>query len=93
MGDSERESFVAECFWPDVHDVDLATLDERIERVIAELGADRGVSYSGSLLLRQDEVVLCQFEGQADTVRDVAERAGVPFERILATAQSPWTVS
>ena len=90
---SERESFVAECFWPGVHDADLATLDGRIARVIADLGGDRTVQYRGSLLLRQDEVVLCQFEGHADTVRHVAERADIPFERILVAAHSPWRIS
>lgn len=39
----------------------------------------------------EDEVVLCRFEGAADAVREVAERARVPFDRILATAGSPWT--
>jgi hypothetical protein len=93
MVESEQESFIAECFWPGVRDADLATLDGRIGRVIAELGPNRSVRYHGSLLLRQDEVVLCQFEGHADTIRDVAERAAVPFERILAAAHSPWSLS
>jgi hypothetical protein len=43
--------------------------------------------------LREDEVVLCQFEGRAESVRDVAERAEIPFERILATAHSPWQLA
>lgn len=86
--EGERESFVAECYWPDVDDADLATLDRRIDRVIAELGSDRAVRYLGSILLREDEVVLCQFEGPADRVRDVVELAEVPFERILATAST-----
>ena len=60
----------------------------RIDRVIAELAPDRAVRYLGSILLRDDEVVLCQFEGPAGSVRDVAELAEVPFERILATASS-----
>ena len=91
--EGERESFVAECYWPDVDDADLATLDRRIEHVIAELAPQRAVRYLGSILLREDEVVLCQFEGTADSVRDVAELAEVPFERILATAHSPWPLS
>ena len=39
---------------------------------------------------REDEVVLCQFDGTPETVRAVAERAQVPFERILQAARSPW---
>ena len=91
--EGERESFVVECYWPDVDDAELATLDRRIDRVIAELGPDRAVRYLGSILLREDEVVLCQFEGSADSVRDVAELAEVPFERILATSHSPWPLT
>jgi hypothetical protein len=83
------ESFVAECLWPDVQEADLVALDRRVERVAAEL-APRGVRYLGSILLREDEVVLCQFEGAADAVREIADRAQIPFERILTAGHSPW---
>jgi hypothetical protein len=36
------------------------------------------------VLIREDEVVLCHFEGTADAIRRVAERAQVPYERLLA---------
>ena len=52
--------------------------------------AGQPVRYLGSLLICEDEVVLCLFEGDAEAVRRVAEQAAIPFERILATAQSPW---
>jgi hypothetical protein len=93
MVEFKRESFVAECFWPDVGDADLVALDRRIERVIAELATERAVRYLGSILMREDEVVLCQFEGPAESVRAVAEQAEIPFERILATVHSPWPLS
>jgi hypothetical protein len=93
MVDCAGGSFVAECFWPDVADSDLADLDRRIEWVIGELAGTGAVRYLGSILLREDEVVLCLFEGPANTVRDIAERADVPFERILASAHSPWPFS
>ncbi|HZT85090.1 MAG TPA: hypothetical protein VE984_06670 [Gaiellaceae bacterium] len=76
-------SFVAECYWPDVHDEDVRTLDRRIT---ASLKGD--VRYLGSVLIRQDEVVLCHFEGSADAIRRVADEAGVPYERLLATTVS-----
>ncbi len=57
-----------------------------IERIAASL-AD-GVRYLGSVLIREDEVVLCHFEGTADAIRRVAERAQVPYERLLATTFS-----
>jgi len=80
-------SFIAECFWPDVNEADLEALDRRVARAATGLG----VRYLGSILLREDEVVLCEFDGPADTVRAVAEQASVPFERILHAARSPWS--
>ena len=76
-------SFVAECYWPDVREEDVRTLDERIAASLAD-----GVRFHGSMFIREDEVVLCHFEGTADAVRQVAERAQVPFERLLATTVS-----
>jgi hypothetical protein len=78
---------IAECFWPDVNEADLEALDRRVAQAVT--GFD--VRYLGSILLREDEVVLCQFDGAAETVRAVAERAQVPFERILHAPRSPWT--
>jgi hypothetical protein len=76
-------SFVAECYWPDVHEEDVRTLDLRIA---ASLSDD--VRYLGSVLIREDEVVLCHFEGTAAAIRRVAERARVPYERLLRTTVS-----
>jgi hypothetical protein len=80
--------YLAECFWPGVEDADLHALDQRVNAVVGEDGD--AVRYLGSILMRADEVVLCRFEGSESAVRDVAERAEVPFERILETAHSPW---
>jgi hypothetical protein len=82
------KSFVAECYWPDVREEDLAGLDHRIDEAIVELGAAYAVRYVGAMLLREDEVVLCRFEGSAESVRAVAERAAIRYERILATTYS-----
>jgi hypothetical protein len=41
------------------------------------------VRYLGSILMAEDEVVLCQFEGTSAAVREAAERAQIPFERIV----------
>jgi Protein of unknown function (DUF4242) len=87
-GDSE---YVAECFWPGVDEAAVRAVDHRIAHCAAELTRNgTPVRYLGSLLMREDEVVLCLFEGDEHSVRTVAERAGVPFERILAAAGSPW---
>ena len=37
-----------------------------------------------------DEVLLCLFSGAAEDVRVVSERAGLPFERILACVGIGW---
>jgi hypothetical protein len=83
--------FVAECFWAGVSEADLRALDERVASVVADLvAAGEHVRYVGSLLIRADEVVLCVFEGAEQAVRTAAERAHIPFERILEAARSPW---
>jgi len=76
-------SFVAECYWPDVHEEEVRALDRRIAASLAD-----DVRYLGSVLIREDEVVLCHFEGSADAVRRVAKRAGVPYERLLEATAS-----
>ena len=77
-------SFVAECFWTGVTEQDVRALDERIHATIADLGLNgEHVRYSGSILMPTDEVVLCLFEGTEDLVLLAAQRAGVPFERIV----------
>jgi hypothetical protein len=76
-------SFVAECYLPDVREEDVRALDQRIAASLAN-----DVRYLGSVLIREDEVVLCHFEGTADAIRRVAKRARVPYERLLATTVS-----
>ena len=76
-------SFVAECYWPDVHEEEVRALDRRIAASLTD-----DVRYLGSVLIRDDEVVLCHFEGTADAVRRVATRARVPYERLLAATVS-----
>jgi hypothetical protein len=91
--DSDSGEYLAECFWPGVNEADLAALDERAQAAALELTRQgRRVRYRGSLLMCQDEVVLCCFEGSESSVRGAVERARVPCERILATTRSPWTL-
>ncbi len=81
----QAPNFVAECYWPDVREEDVRKLDQRIASSLAD-----DVRYLGSMLIRDDEVVLCHFEGTADAIRRVAELARVPYERLLAaTVTSP----
>ena len=63
-----------------------AEADQDVLEQAASLADD--VRYLGSVLIREDEVVLCHFEGSADAIRRVAKRARVPYERLLATTVS-----
>ncbi|HEV8462736.1 MAG TPA: hypothetical protein VGQ38_18760 [Gaiellaceae bacterium] len=84
----DESSYVAECFWPGVSEVDLGALDRRATASAEEASrAGEPVRYLGSILMRVDEVVLCRFEGDATAVRLVAERAAIPFDRIVETFQ------
>jgi hypothetical protein len=91
MADHIATEFVAECLWPDVHQEDIRALDERVagesERLAAEGGA---VRYLGSLLMPEDEVVLCLFRGGREDVGRVVQAARIPCDRILEAACSPW---
>jgi hypothetical protein len=86
--------YVVECFWPGVDAEAVRRLDARAATSADELTRDgTPVRYLGSLLMREDEVVLCLFEGAEPAVREAAERAEVPFERILEAARSPWPIA
>jgi hypothetical protein len=91
VAESRFSTFVAECFWPDVHESDLEALDRRVAEVVAAPGETRPVRYLGSILMRGDDVVLCEFEGTEEAIREVAVLAAIPFERILETVRSPET--
>ena len=76
--------WVAECFWPGVHEDELLDLDRRVVSTTSELvGRGDPVRYLGSLRITDDEVVLFLFEGAMSSVQQVAERAGIRAERIL----------
>lgn len=90
--DEASHGFIAECFWPGVTDADVEALDARVATA-AERLARHGepVRFLGSILMRDDEVVLCQFEGTGESVRHAAEEAQVPFERIVEATHSRMT--
>jgi hypothetical protein len=91
MTERERQQGwqVAECLLPGLT---LPAAEELGQRITAELaGRPRpGVSFLGSLLMPGDEVLLCLFSGPEPDVRAVSERAGLPFERILACVGIGW---
>lgn len=75
--------YAAKCYWPGVTRSDL----EQAAARAAETGSDPrpgDVTYRGSLLFCDDELVLCLFEGPSQAaVKGVSERAGIPCERVM----------
>jgi hypothetical protein len=91
MTETGGTTFAAECYWPGVGQDDLSELDRRVHDCVGQLaGEGRAVRYLGAMLMVEDEVVLCLFEGSLEDVRRAAEDAAIPFERILRSAPSPW---
>ena len=81
------QAYLVECFWPGVS-------ESRVARAVRQLAAlDTGraaVTCADTILVPDDEIVLCVFEGRStEAVRVSAERAGLPAERIVACVQVP----
>lgn len=94
MADEATTEYLAECFWPGVDEAAVHALDARAGASAGELTrAGEPVRYLGSILMREDEVVLCLFEGTEEVVRRAAARAEIPFERILEATGSPWPIT
>jgi hypothetical protein len=90
MADPIR-SYLAECFWPGVTKTQLEELDSRHE-LAATAGRDgtAQVRYRGSMLMPEDEVVFCFFDGPSATAVEAAARdAGIPFARIVESTGLP----
>jgi hypothetical protein len=73
---------VAECLLPGLSRATAEALGRRVRQELAGLPGRR-VTFLGSLLMPEDEVLLCVFTGPEAEVRAVSERAGLPFERIV----------
>lgn len=83
-------TFIAECFWPGVDETAVDALNARAASATEALAAaGHAVRFVGSILLPDDEVVLCEFEGTEPLVRCASEAAEIPFARIVKSARSP----
>jgi hypothetical protein len=86
------ETFVVECFWPGVDARSVDAVNVRAAAAARGLAADgQFVRFVGSILLPDDEVLLCEFEGAESLVRRAAEAAEIPFARIIRSTRSPQT--
>lgn len=79
----------AECLVPGLTQAAAEALGRRVIDELAGLPRP-GVAFLGSLLMPEDEVLLCLFQGPQAGVRTVSEQAGLPFERIVAWVPLGW---
>jgi|SRR5579872_2995481 len=79
---------LAECLVPGMTSVVAATLGDQVRSELAR--SNSPVSFLGSLLIPEDEVLLCLFTGPHTEVRALSERAGLPFERVVRCVGVGW---
>lgn len=82
-------TYLVECYWPGADEAQLAATAARADLAARDLSGDGGrVAYLRSILVPEDEIVLCLFEADsAELVREASARAELPFERIVATRE------
>ena len=83
--------YVVERYLPGLDQGRLLDMLGNLGRTTEEL-RDEGtlVQYLGSTIVPGDEACFCQFEGASeDAVAQANERAGVPFDRIVAAVAVP----
>jgi len=78
--------YAAKCYWPGVIQADLDQVADRA--AWAGLDADTGtVTYLGSLLFADDDMVLCLFRGSSRAaVIQASDQLGLPSERLMDSA-------
>ena len=70
-----------------VTEQDVRASDSRLCAAIAELvSSGKQIGYAGPLVMPTDEVVMYLFEGTLELVRMAAERAAIPYDRIIPTS-------
>jgi hypothetical protein len=80
---------VAECLLPGLTQAAAEVLAERVRAELAG-PAGTGIRFLGSLLMPEDEVLLCLFCGPLDEVRAVIERAALPADRVVGCIGLGW---
>ena len=75
--------YAAKCYWPGVAETDIEQVAERAGRAGPVL-AGNTVTYLGSLLFADDDLVLCLFQGPSRAaVIEASDRLGIPCERLM----------
>jgi hypothetical protein len=80
--------YTAKCYWPGIDAVDFGRVaSTRLARCSTGLG---GIVYRGAILFPEDDLVLCLFDASSrGAVKDAAERARVPCERVIDSVWLP----
>jgi hypothetical protein len=78
--------YAAKCYWPGVAETDIERVAARAGRAGPALGSNT-VTYLGSLLFADDDLVLCLFQGPSRAaVIEASDRLGIPCERLMDSA-------
>ena len=80
--------YTAKCYWPGINPVDFGRVaSTRLARCSTGLG---GIVYRGAILFPEDDLVLCLFDASSRAaVKEAAERARIPCERVIDSAWFP----
>ena len=83
--------YVVERYLPGLDQRRLVRMLGKLGKATEELRAEgTAVQYLGSTIVPGDEACFCQFEGASEeAVAQANERAGVPFDRIVAAVAVP----
>ena len=74
------QTYLVECYWPGVTEESLTQLSRS-----SEAG---DVAWLESILVPEDEIVLCLFEGPSEeAVRESSRRSGLPSERVTRSVR------
>jgi hypothetical protein len=84
----EPRTYLVECFWPGVDEQQHASAAGRARAAALQLRRQgEEIEFLGSILIPGDETVFCFFKGREPDVRGASERAGLPFDRLLAAVR------
>ena len=74
-------TYLVECYWPGVDERKLGSAVDRLRR-------DDGVVWVSSILIPDDEIVICLATGpSSDSICAAARGAGLPAERVVSCIQ------
>jgi len=85
-GSAQTSTFLVERYWPGIDEAALKAALPRLERAAREMrAAGQSIEHVGSILMPADQVVFTLVLALSESqVRDLNDRAEMPFDRIAA---------